>query len=260
MKIALITGASSGLGREFAKQVPKCYRNLDEIWLIARSTDKLEQLKEELTAEHGIYCRLYDSDLLRDYIYYHLQRDLEALKPDIRILVNAAGIGSNSTVAQTDTGRLTSMVALNCEALTHLTSLCLPWMKPGSRIVNLSSAAAFAPQPGAAVYAATKSYVLSFSRALAKELSGRRIFVTAVCPGPVETDFFRTAGEPVSRSRQKLMASPEKVVRKALVDVRKRRSVSVYGAAMKGAKAAAKLAPDVVTDWLMNKINTRSFT
>lgn len=152
------------------------------------------------------------------------------------------------------------MVSLNCEALTHLTSLGLPFMKTGSRIVNLASAAAFAPQPGAAVYAATKAYVLSFSRALAKELLGRHIFVTAVCPGPVDTDFFKTAGEPVGRARQKLMAPPDKVVKKALADVRKRRSISIYGAAMKGARAAAKLAPDGLTDWFMNKINTRSLT
>ena len=76
MKTAIVTGASSGLGREFARQIPKFYRSLDEIWLIARSSDKLEQLKEELTKETGIYCRIYDSDLTRDYVFYHLQRDL----------------------------------------------------------------------------------------------------------------------------------------------------------------------------------------
>lgn len=260
MKTAIVTGASSGLGREFARQIPKFYRNLDEIWLIARSSDKLEQLREELTRESGIYCRIYDSDLTRNYIYYHLQRDLEALKPDIRMLVNSAGTGCNAPVSQSDTDTLTGMIQLNCVALTHLTSLCLPYMNRGSRIVNMASAAAFAPQPGAAVYGATKSYVLSFSRALGRELADKMIFVTAVCPGPVETAFFRTAGDPAGGARKKLMAQPGKVVKKALSDVRKRRRVSVYGAAMQGARTAAKIAPDRLTDWFMNKMNTRSLT
>lgn len=260
MRTVIVTGASSGLGREFAKQIPRCYRNLDEIWLIARSSDKLEKLKEELTGDTGIYCRIYDSDLLRDYVYFHLQRDLESLKPEIRMLVNAAGMGSNCPVSRTDIRTLTDMISLNCGALTHLTSLCLPYMSSGSRIVNLASAAAFAPQPGSAVYAATKAYVLSYSRALGCELAERHIFVTAVCPGPVDTEFFRTAGEPAGRARKKLMAQPDKVVKKALSDVRRRRSLSIYGTAMKGAKAAAKLAPDRLTDWFMNRMNTRSLT
>ncbi len=260
MKTAIVTGASSGLGREFARQIPKFYRSLDEIWLIARSSDKLEQLKEELTKETGIYCRIYDSDLTRDYIYYHLQRDLEALRPDIRMVVNAAGIGCNAPVMQAEADALIGMIQLNCTALTHLTSLCLPYMNRGSRIVNLASAAAFAPQPRSAVYGATKAYVLSFSRALGRELADRMIFVTAICSGPVETNFFRTAGEPAGKTRQKLMTQPGKVVRKALTDVRKRRSISVYGVAMKGARTVAKIAPDRLTDWFMNKMNTRSLT
>lgn len=260
MKTAIVTGASSGLGREFAKQIPRFYKNLDEIWLIARSSDRLEELKEELTKESGIYCRIYASDLLRDYVYYHLQRDLEALKPDIRMLVNAAGTGCNEAFSQMESSRFLQMVGLNCSALTHMTGLCLPYMTRGSRIVNLASAAAFAPQPGAAVYGATKSYVLSFSRAIARELAGRYIFVTAVCPGPVDTDFFRTAGEPSGKVREKMMAQPDKVVRKALSDIRKRRTVSVYGAAVIGARAAAKLAPDRLTDWFMERMNIRSLT
>ena len=260
MKTAIVTGASSGLGREFARQIPKFYRGLDEIWLIARRSDRLEELREELTRQSGIYCRIYDSDLLRDYVYYHLQRDLDALKPDIRMLVNAAGAGCTEPFAGTDPERLTGVIGLNCAALTRMTGLCLHYMNRGSRIVNVASAAAFAPQPGAAVYGATKAYVLSLSRALARELEKRCIFVTAVCPGPVETEFFQTAGEPAGAARRKLMACPQHVVRQALKDVRKRRAVSVYGCAMKGAKTASKLAPDRLTDWIMNRINTRSHT
>lgn len=259
MRIAVITGASMGLGREFARQIPKCYRSLDEIWLIARNTDKLEEVKQELTSVNGVYCRLYNSDLLQDEVYNHLQRDMEALKPDIRILVNAAGFGKNASVMATDVKILTDMIQLNCQALTRLTSQCIPFMSGGSRIVNLASAAAFAPQPGAAVYAATKAYVLNYSRALGKELAENGIFVTAVCPGPVDTNFFDTAGTLKIPAKQKLMAKPEQVVRKALLDVRRRRSISIYGAVMKGAKLAVRLSPDRVTDWFMNRMNNKEY-
>lgn len=255
MKIAVITGASSGLGREFARQIPKCYKNLDELWLIARNTERLESVKQSLLEKEGIYCRIYNKDLGNDAIYEQLQQDMESLKPDIRMLVNAAGFGKTGTISETDTTVLTSMVDINCRALTRLTSLCLPYCLPGSRIVNLASAAAFAPQPGFAVYAATKSYVLSYSRALARELKERHVFVTAVCPGPVDTPFFQTAGNPSNAAKEKVMVMPEQVVRKALLDVRKRKSLSIYGLPMKGAKLAAKLAPDSVTDWFMSRLS-----
>lgn len=258
MRIAVITGASQGIGREFARQIPKCYRNLDEIWLIARNTEKLEEIKQEITSVNGVYCRLYASDLLQNAVYDHLQRDMEALKSDIRILVNAAGFGKIAAVVDTEVYTLTNMIHLNCQALTRLTSQCIPYMSGGSRIVNLASAAAFAPQPGSAVYAATKAYVLSYSRALGRELSEKGIFVTAVCPGPVDTNFFETAGNIKIPAKQKLMAQPDQVVRKALLDVRHRRSISIYGMAMKGAKLAVRLSPDRVTDWFMNRMNTRS--
>lgn len=260
MKIAVITGASMGLGREFARQIPRCYKNLDEIWLIARSTDKLQEVREEIQAASGVYCRLYDGDLLQDAVYDRLKQDMETLKPDIRMLAGNAGFGINGAVADTDAKILTDMIALNCGALTRLVSQCLPWMSAGSRIINVASAAAFAPQPGMAVYAATKAYVLSYSRALGRELAGRDIFVTAVCPGPVDTSFFDKAGGFSAPAKEKLMAQPEQVVRKALLDARRRRSVSIYGAAMKGAKIAARLSPDRVTDWFMNRMNTRSTT
>ena len=115
------------------------------------------------------------------------------------MLVNAAGAGCTEPFAGTDPERLTGVIGLNCAALTRMTGLCLRYMNRGSRIVNVASAAAFAPQPGAAVYGATKAYVLSLSRALARELEKRCIFVTAVCPGPVETEFFQTAGNRLGR-------------------------------------------------------------
>lgn len=255
MKIAVITGASSGIGREFARQISKCYRKLDQIWLVARSTSKLEKVKEELERESQITVKIYDGDLLRDYIYYRLEKDLAKERPDIRMLVNAAGFGKTGTVAQTNEQTLTDMVELNCKALTRVTAKCLPYLSKGSRIVNAASAAAFAPQPKFAVYAATKSYVLSFSRALGMEVKGRGVIVTAICPGPVDTPFFKVSGGLNNKAKEAVMAKPEAVVKKALRDTRKGRDISIYGAAMKGVKTAVKLLPDTLVVRIMERMS-----
>lgn len=135
------------------------------------------------------------------------------------------------------------MVDLNCRALTRMTLLCLPYMHPGSRIINLASAAAFCPQPYFAVYAATKSYVLSFSRSLGEELKTRGITVTAVCPGPVDTPFFDVSGKPQNFLKELTMAQPGPVVHQALKDSRKRKELSIYGLPMKLTYAGTKLLP-----------------
>ena len=135
------------------------------------------------------------------------------------------------------------MIDTNCRSLTHMTLLCIPYMSKGSRIVNMASAAAFCPQPSFAVYAATKSYVLSFSRALRFELSKKGIVVTSVCPGPVKTEFFEISGTNVNILKKASMARADKVVRKALLDVRKMKEVSVYGTAINGARILTKLFP-----------------
>ena len=185
MKIALITGASSGLGREFARQIPKLYQNLDEIWVVARRAERLNELEMELK----VPVRIFDGDLNQDYIYKKLGIALGKSHANVRMLVNAAGYGKIGTFCEYGWKEETGMVDLNCRSLTRMIALCLPYMHCGSRIVNLSSAAAFGPQPGFAVYAATKSYVYSLSMALSRELKGSGIYVTAVCPGPVDTEF-----------------------------------------------------------------------
>ena len=146
------------------------------------------------------------------------------------------------------------MIDLNCKALTHMTKLCIPYMKKGSRIINIASAAAFCPQPSFGVYAATKAYVLSFSRSLCAELEDDEIFVTAVCPGPVATEFFETAGQKKKNTvKNAVMARPEAVVKQALLDAKAGKEMSVYGASMKGAEAAAKLLPHRVILKTMKK-------
>ena len=165
------------------------------------------------------------------------------------MLVNAAGFGKIGTVeeiAREDAKLQLRMIDLNCRGLTEMTCVCLPYLSKGSRILNIASGAAFCPQSGFAVYAATKAYVLSFSRGLQGEVAKRGITVTAVCPGPVNTEFFQVSGTSGSRMKEAVLCEAAPVVRQALLDARNKKEVSVYGLPMKGAQAAAKLLPYTV--------------
>ena len=217
MKIALITGASSGLGREFARQIPKLYQNLDEIWVVARRAERLNELEMELK----VPVRIFDGDLNQDYIYKKLGIALGKSHDNVRMLVNAAGYGKIGTFCEYGWKEETGMVDLNCRSLTRMTALCLPYMHCGSRIVNLSSAAAFGPQPGFAVYAATKSY---------------------------------HTGKEVASVKKKFRADAKDVVRKALIDSVRGKKISVYGLPMKAAWVASKIVPDSVIVAVMEKI------
>ena len=242
MKIAVVTGASSGMGREFVRQLGYFYRSLDEIWVIARRRERLEELREL----SRIPIRIFKGNLIKKQVYRELSCALEEEQPDIRMLVNAAGFGKSGSVEKIASEELraqTDMVDLNCRALTRMTLFCLPYMSRGSRIVNLASAAAFCPQPGFAVYAATKSYVLSFSRALGAELRRKGVFVTAVCPGPVNTEFFNVSGTLTNPLKKLTMAKAEDVVHRALKDSRAGRETSIYGLPMRAAHFGAKLVP-----------------
>ena len=135
------------------------------------------------------------------------------------------------------------MIDINCRALTAVTKLCLPYISSNSRIIELASAAAFMPQPDFAVYAATKAYVLSFSKAINKELKPKKITVTAVCPGPVDTEFFDIAGKNVKLLKRMVMAKPENVVEQAIKDAALGNELSIYGRTMKLAHVAGRFLP-----------------
>lgn len=241
MKIAIVTGASSGLGREFVRLMDKNLKSIDEIWVIARRMERLKELKEEVR----IPLVPFELDLEQKDWIQPIEEALKEKKPQVKMLVNCAGFGKIGDWDKIPLEQEVGMIDVNCRALTAMTYLTIPYMAENSRIIQLASSAAFLPQPRFAVYAATKSYVLSFSQALNEELKGSGIAVTAVCPGPVRTEFFDIAEETgeVALYKKLVMADPAKVVRKAFRDSLQRRSVSVYGGIMKGFYWICKMIP-----------------
>lgn len=231
MNIAIVTGASSGMGREFVFQIANRYSKLDEIWVIARRKDRLLNLTKKVP----VNLRIFDMDLSDEKGLKELECELTVEKPNVRMLVNSAGFGFLADFTEEKWDTWGDMIDLNCKSLSRVTYMVLPFMGKGARIINLASSAAFVPQPGFNVYAAGKAYVLSFSRALHAELKKRQITVTAVCPGPVRTDFFKVA-DPNHSTRffkKLIIAEPRNVVFKALDDARLNKDVSVYGNTMK---------------------------
>ena len=242
MNIAIITGASSGIGKEFVQQLPYFYKNLDEIWVIARRTKPLYALEKC----SSLPIRVIAGDLGTFEIYQQIQDLLEQYRPKIRLLVNAAGFGKSGRaehIFQTDSTAQWKMIDINCRAVTQMTLLCFPYFSKGSRVIQIASAAAFFPQPGFAVYAATKAYVLSFSRALQAEWKKKEVFVTVVCPGPVDTEFFLHTGAAIPPLKKLCMTKASNVVKKALLDSKKQKRISIYGAGMKLIFSASKIIP-----------------
>lgn len=239
--IAIVTGASSGMGREFVKLLDKESVTLDEIWVIARRGERLKALAKE------VHTKLVpiEADLSGSEASAVLDYMLKDKKPSVKFLINSAGFGKIGKINNLPLNVQLSMVKVNCQALTEITGLVLPYMAKKSRIINLASAASFLPQPGFAVYAATKAYVLSFSRALNQELAHTKIRVTAVCPGPVKTEFFNLAEQTgtVPAYKKLAMADPVKVVKKAYRDSIAGKNISVYGGVMKAFHVLTKLIP-----------------
>lgn len=249
MNITIITGASSGMGREFAVQLDGLFSNMDEIWLIARRKQRLEELSRRLKTK----CRIIDMDVTDPVYMRQFSELLKIARPRICMLVNCAGFGLMGAVEDLSLEEQLAMIDLNCRALTDMTYRCLPYMRKNGRIIQLASSAAFLPQENFAVYAATKSYVLSFSRALHEELKERGICVTSVCPGPVDTEFFRIA-EKYGKTlavKKLTMVSPQRVVRKAIRDCRKKEPVSVCSFPIQAFHVLSKLFPNRVLFALM---------
>lgn len=238
MKIAVITGASSGIGREFVYALDKAER-FDELWVIARREERLNELKER--------CRARVRPLALDLQLRQSVREYEALlqaeKPEVAVLVNAAGFGLFGEFAAMDLDRQLDIIQLNSGALTAMCHVTLPYMGSGSRIYNMASNSSWQPVPYINVYGASKSYVLSFSRALGVEVKGRGIKVLAVCPGWIKTEFFDTAVHDDTIKYYDRFYTPEQVVERAMKDMGKGRTVSILGFPVRAQVLMVKLLP-----------------
>lgn len=251
MRIAIVTGASSGMGREFVRQL-SAYVTVDEVWAVARRREALEALR----AETAVPVRPIVLDLLESGSFDKIRGLLETEQPDIALLVNAAGFGKFGAYHKTTLEDDCRMIDLNCKALLVMTRLCVPYMKPGSHILELDSLSAFQPVPYITTYGATKAFVLSYSRAMNRELQTKGIRVMAMNPGWVKTEFFRhafqsnTDGEVQYFDR---LYEAADVVKTGLRDLyRTKKDCSIHGLPVKLQVLAVKLVPHrfVMDIWL----------
>lgn len=211
-RTALVTGASSGIGREFAHELA---RRGSSLVLTARSTDRLAALAEQLRRDHAIDTVVLTHDLGRPGGAQDLVADLAARGLTIDILINNAGVGAHGDVVDADPDRLAAMTTLNVDTVVALTGRLLPGMveRGAGAIVNVASTAAYQPVPHMAVYGASKAFVLSFSRALWAETRGTGVTVLALSPGATATEFFQVAGEDAAVGPRR---SPAQVVGTAM--------------------------------------------
>ena len=223
-KIAVITGASSGMGREFVYAIDKDIE-LDELWVIARREDRLLELQSKVRAKiRPVVLDLLDRNSLSQF-----KALLDIEKPEVRVLVNAAGFGLFGTYTEMDMEKQLEIIDLNDRALTGMTYITLPYMPDGAQIYNMGSMSSWQPVPYINVYGASKAYVLSFSRALGVELEKQGIRVMAVCPGWIKTEFFSHAIHDNTVNYFNRYYGPEQVVAKALKDMKRGKDASVLG-------------------------------
>jgi short-subunit dehydrogenase len=240
----LVTGASSGLGEEFARQLAASSANLI---LTARSQAPLERLSRELSRERGVEARVVIADLAEPGGAQALCRDVDALALPVEHLINNAGFGGTGPLADQDPDELGRMLRLNCEAPLTLGRHFLPAMLARGKggILNVASTAALQPIPYMATYAATKAFVLSLTVAMAEEARDSGVHVTALCPGPVRTGFQARAGirPERERGRQVFELSATHTVERGLRAYAAGRAVCITGAANNAQAAVAKLLP-----------------
>ena len=219
-KIAIITGATGGLGQEFVRAVLK--EKPDEIWAIARNADKLNALK----GRFGMRVRPVVCDLSKHEDIERVAQMLKSERPDVSLLINNAGIARMGSTADFSDDEISKLIDINCKAVSLLCGYVLPFMSKGSRILNISSASSFQPVPYINLYAASKAFVRSYSRALNVELKSRGITCTAVCPGWIDTEMLPkvSGGKAIKYPG---LVSPKRVAVQAMRDSEKGRDMSV---------------------------------
>ena len=242
--VTLITGASAGLGADFAKA---CAARGERLVLVARRREQLEALASELGNARAVAM-----DLGEPGAAAALVADLVAHNEHCQVLINNAGFGLWGKFAMLDGPRQRAMIDLNCGTLVELCHAVLPGMieRGGGAILNLASTAAFQPGPGMATYFATKAFVLSFSEALHEEVAKAGVRVTALCPGPTKTEFGDVAGFKANSGFDKISARSEDVVAMGLKALDKGRAVAIPGLVNKAGAQAHRFMPR----WLLRKV------
>lgn len=245
MNIAILTGATGGIGAEFLALLAK--EKLDRIWCIARNEKKLAAIRET----YGEKIRTFSLDLSREDSIRTVQAMLEAERPNVAYLINNAGMARFGNWDAFDTETIRQYIDLNVKSVVMMTQTVLPFMHTGSRIINMSSQSSFQPLPYVNLYAAGKAFLRSYSRSLNQELEGTGITVTACCPGWVDTEMLPKTycGIPI---RYPGLSKPADVAEQALRDAKKGRDMSVYSLYVKAQHLAAKLLPQkaVMKYWL----------
>lgn len=250
--IAIVTGASSGFGKEFVKLLIKD-NSLDEIHVLARREERLEELKNEYGEKIKPYIiDLSDREKIKEFGKY-----IQNLNVNIKILINNAGFAKFCSYDDISVDESLNMIDLNISGLVEMGLICIPFMNKGSHIINIASQAAFQPVPYQNIYSATKSFVKNYSQALNVELKEKGITVTAVCPGWMKTELFDRAciGAKKASRNFMCMAAPDAVAKKALKDAYKGKDISIYGVFVNFCHILAKFLPEkiIIKLWLLQQ-------
>jgi uncharacterized protein len=251
---ALVTGASSGIGAAIAAALAS---RGHAVVLVARREERLKSLASDLASEHGVVAEVIAADLGETAGRDHLIEQLRERGRQVEVLVNNAGFGHQADFATTPPERMVEMVRLNVEAVVDLTGRLIGGMVERSRgaVINVASTGAFQPLPGSAVYGASKAFVLSFSEAVRTELRGTGVTVTAVCPGPVRTEFMDVAGSPGVEDRTPgiFWMSAEDVARDAVEGAEHDKRVVVPGALNRATALAGQHSPRAIALPLLSR-------
>ena len=242
MAIAIITGASSGIGEEFARQL-KMTEGIEEFWFVARRRERMEELAGRL----GVKARIITADLTSAEGVNSVRDALVEEKPEVKYLVNAAGFGNFGTFEELPESDVVRMIDLNVKALVLITHMTVPYMVRGGRIIELGSGSCFTPLPAFNVYASSKSFVLHYTKALNYEIKKYGIRATCFCPGWVETEFLgkATARDGITAPKaMKPLLTCEKVVKKCIRSARRGRVMCVTNWYTKLQHLLFKLLPD----------------
>jgi short-subunit dehydrogenase len=256
-KQALITGASSGIGLELARIFAG--EGFDLV-LSARREERLMNLKQELEKEHSIHVHIFAADLSKPDAPDALFQFCENQDLQIEILINNAGIGDYGFFSEAEWSKTSSMIDLNVKSLTHLTHLFLPGMieRKAGKIMNVASTASFQPGPLMSVYYATKHYVLAFSEAIANEVAEYGITITALCPGPTQSEFQETANMEKSKLMDRFpMPSSAEVAQYGFKALQNGKRVAIYGTANQFMTYIIKFFPRSWVTAIVRKIQER---